>query len=209
MHNGFVNIDDEKMSKSLGNFFTLREIFRDFDPLAVRFFLLSAHYKAPLNFTREALEQAQNGLQRYNDFILRLVDAAGDRPAAPSPGTAGAVDRARAGFQEGMDEDMNISRALAVLAELVRDMNARLDRGELSPGDAAALLGFFREVDGVLGVFTFGRGILPGEIEALIRERREARERREFARADAIRDQLAARGIILEDTREGTRWKRG
>jgi cysteinyl-tRNA synthetase len=210
MHNGFLNIDQEKMSKSLGNFFTLREIFKEFDPLAVRFFLLSAHYKAPLNFNREALQQSESGLRRFNDFILRLDEAAGAGSGNShlSPETAASVRRAQAGFQEGMDDDMNVSRSMAALAELMRDVNIHLDRGSVSSADASALLEFFREIDGVLGVFTFKRGMLSEEVEKLIDQRREARIQKDYARADRIRDQLAEQGIVLVDTRGGTRWKR-
>jgi cysteinyl-tRNA synthetase len=211
MHNGFLNIDDEKMSKSLGNFFTLREIFKDFDPLAVRFFLISAHYRAPLNFSREALEQAVNGLERFNNFILRLQEAAGEMESgagAVSPGLRGAVQQIKDKFNEGMDDDLNVSRSLAALADLVREMNIRLDESRISGGEAVYLIDFFREMDEVLGVFRFQREILPEEIEQLIQERVEARKRRDFARADQIRDQLAEQGVMLEDTKEGTRWVR-
>jgi cysteinyl-tRNA synthetase len=215
MHNGFLNIDDEKMSKSLGNFFTLRDIFKRHAPLAVRFFLLSAHYRAPLNFSQENLEHAENTLRRYNDFILRVTEIAdrsgGDEvdPAGRAvPALRAAVGSAREGFESGLDDDLNISRALAAFADFVKSVNSGIDDGRISPADAREVLAFMRKIDSVLGVFTFERGMLPEKIEELIEERTRAREERNYKRADEVRDLLLNRGVALEDTREGTRWKR-
>jgi cysteinyl-tRNA synthetase len=220
MHNGFLNIDDEKMSKSLGNFFTLRDIFKLHASLAVRFFLLSVHYRAPLNFSEENLEHAENTLRRYNDFIQRVQEIAersggdeadpawGQAPVVPSPAVRAAIGRAREGFEGGLDDDLNISRALAAVADFVKTVNSGIDDGRISPADAREVLAFMNRVDSVLGVFTFERGLLPEEIEELIQERVRAREERDYKRADEIRDLLLSRGVGLEDTREGTRWKR-
>jgi cysteinyl-tRNA synthetase len=220
MHNGFLNIDDEKMSKSLGNFLTLRDTFERYPPATVRFFLVSAHYRAPLSFSNESLEQAGRALGRYNDFILRLREIAeGDAPGDRRPGTeagsgkpAGEISdlirTARSGFEEAMDDDLNVSRALASLSELVREANLLIDEGRLTGADAASVLDFMRDVDRVLAVFTFETGMLPAEIERLIEERAAARRDRNFARADEIRDDLLGRGIVLEDTPSGTRWKK-
>jgi len=222
MHNGFLNIDNEKMSKSLGNFFTLREIFKKYDPLTVRFFLLSAHYKAPLNFSLENLDHAKHTLSRINDFILRVSEAAGTRSEVRSETDGGASGRKQGGeshrvqtliertggeFESGMDDDLNISKALAAVSLFTRDINTLLERGELSITDALTALDFMKDINSVLGVFTFERKILPGEIEKLIREREEARKQKDYARADEIRQVLLRRGVVLEDTREGTRWK--
>jgi cysteinyl-tRNA synthetase len=209
MHNGFLNIEDEKMSKSLGNFFMLRDAFKHYSPSAVRFFLLSAHYRAPLNFSRENLEHAENTLKRYNDFILRLMELAEKQ----SDGEAGKtlqdlINRTRLGFEEGLDDDLNISKALASIADLIRAVNSSIDGGEVTPPEASMVLDFLRKVDEVLGVFTFEQEMLPVEIEKLIEEREVARKNRNFARADQIRDMLLERSIVLEDTKEGTRWKR-
>jgi len=209
MHNGFLNIEDEKMSKSLGNFFTLREIFERHAPLSVRFFLLAAHYRAPLNFSEESLEHAENTLRRYNDFILRITEIAEKKGEGRADGTVlNLLNRAREGFASGLDDDLNISKALASIADLVKAINSRIDDGLVGPADAEAVLEFMRRVDSVLGIFSFEREILPGEIERLIEERTRARQERNFTRADEIRDMLFERGIALEDTREGTRWKR-
>jgi cysteinyl-tRNA synthetase len=208
MHNGFLNIDDEKMSKSLGNFFTLRDVFKHFSPQAVRFFLLSAHYRAPLNFSEENLKHAENTLRRYNDFIGRVFEIA-DKPGNETGGTVSRlVDEVFAGFEAGLEDDLNISRALAAVAEFVRVINAEIGKEGVRPGDARNVVDCMRRIDSVLGVFSFEQEMLSDEIEELIGERKAARAHRDFARADEIRDLLIKRGIALEDTREGTRWKR-
>lgn len=220
MHNGFLKIENEKMSKSLGNFFTLREIFKKYSPAVVRFFLLSTHYRAPLNFSFEALDQAENALQRYNDFIVRIMDvreSAGVSSIAEDSNPVKfkeleiigkLVASTKKGFCEAMDDDLNISRALAEISEFVRKVNIMIDRNEIGPGEAEMVYGFMKEINSVLGVFTLERELLPEEIEELIRKRAEARKVRNFAEADRIRDELMKMGIILEDTKEGTRWKR-
>jgi len=220
MHNGFLKIENEKMSKSLGNFFTLREIFKKYSPAVVRFFLLSTHYRAPLNFSFEALDQAENALQRYNDFIVRIMDvreSAGVSSIAEDSTPLESkelevfgklVASTKKGFCEAMDDDLNISRALAEISEFVRKVNIMIDRNEIGPGEAEMVYGFMKEINSVLGVFTLERELLPEEIEELIRKRAEARKARNFAEADRIRDELMKMGIILEDTKEGTRWKR-
>lgn len=209
LHNGFLNIDDEKMSKSLGNFFTLRDVFKRYTPPAVRFFLLSAHYRAPQNFSEENLQHAENTLKRYNDFILRVMEITGKGPT----GEVGEVMRdlienAKQGFEEGLDDDLNISKALAFIADLIRAVNSSIDRGSVTPSEAASVISFLQNINEVLGIFSFEREMLPEEIEALIEERTRARTEKNFARADEIRDTLLERGIVLEDTRDGTRWKK-
>jgi cysteinyl-tRNA synthetase len=225
MHNGFLNIDNEKMSKSLGNFFTLREVFEKFSPLAVRFFLMSAHYRAPLNFSEDTLKQAAQALSRFDDFIQRVSEIASKQAVAGKPAvsgppaTAGAapagrspaaalVERARAGFEEGLDDDLNISRALAALSDFLRDVNTLIDKGELAPGGARAVVDFMKKTDSVLGVLTFGRELLPEEVERRIEERLQARKAKDFRKADTIRRELLELGILLEDTPDGTRWKK-
>ncbi|MBN2322557.1 MAG: cysteine--tRNA ligase [Spirochaetes bacterium] len=208
MHNGFLNIDNEKMSKSLGNFFTLRQAFELFSPKAVRFFLISSHYRAPLNFSEETLRQAEAALQRFNDFIGRVAEAKqGERGGTAETIDAG-IRRAREGFTEGLDDDLNVSKALAALSDFVRDVNVLMEKGELGSESAGLVIEFMKEIDKVLGVFSFEKKKLDGEIEKLIEERIFARRKKEFARADAIRDRLLKMGIVLEDTKDGTRWKR-
>jgi cysteinyl-tRNA synthetase len=208
MHNGFLNIDNEKMSKSLGNFFTLREAFKHFSPAVVRFFLLSSHYRAPLNFSEETLRGAEATLSRYNDFIRRVSEVS----ASSKQGGAGSIDsivkRAREEFIKGLDDDLNISKSLAALSELVKEINIMIGREDLGSEDAQKVLSFMREMDEVLAVFSFERETLDKEIELLIEERNLARKKKEFEKADRIREKLLEIGIVLEDTKDGTRWKR-
>lgn len=209
LHNGFLNIDNEKMSKSLGNFFTLRDAFKHYSPSAVRFFLLSAHYRVPLNFSEENLQHAENTLQRYNDFIRRLMELS----EKSADGRAGREVRdlvagTKHGFEEGLDDDLNISKALASIAELVRTVNSTIDAGSMGSAGAGLVLDFLRKVDEVLGIFSFAQDMLPEEVERLIEEREARRKEKNFARSDEIRDMLLERGIVLEDTKDGTRWKK-
>ena len=209
MHNGFLNIDNEKMSKSLGNFFTLRDAFEHYSPSAVRFFLLSAHYRVPLNFSGENLQHAENTLKRYNDFIGRLLEIS-EKSAGGKAGKQmqDLLARTKRGFEEGLDDDLNISKALASIAELVRTVNSTIEAGGMIPAEAGLVLDFLRKVDEVLGIFSFAREMLPEEIERLIEEREIRRKEKDFARADEIRDMLIERGIVLEDKKDGTRWKK-
>ncbi len=211
MHNGFLNVDNEKMSKSLGNFFTLREVFEKYSPRVVRYFLLSAHYKAPLNYTENSLKQAESALSRYDDFILRLMDVMdkqGRRNSKPEERVLSIIDESRREFEAGMEDDLNISRSLAGISELIRKINVLIDKSSVHYEDAEAVLNFMKSVDSVLGFFKFERDILPEEIEKLIQERAEARKKKDFKKADEIRAKLLDMGIVLEDTKDGTRWKK-
>jgi len=215
MHNGFVRVDDEKMSKSLGNFFTIREVLQRFDPEVVRCFILRAHYRSPLNYSDAHLEDARAAL-------LRLYGALGEGDG-PS---AGAVDWSEAHalrFREAMDDDFNTPDALAVLFDLAGEIHrASLDaeradglRRQLSA--LAALLGLLRRpprevrrtgLVGVLAAEAADAGLDDAEIDRLIAERAAAKKARDFARADQIRGELAEQGVVLEDTPSGTTWRR-
>ena len=212
MHAGAVRVDNEKMSKSLGNFFTIREVLARYHPEVVRFFLVSSHYRSPINYSEANLIEARNGLDR---FYSALRDFASVEAAEKSELRASQVFEQ---FQAAMDDDFNSREALAALHELVRLLNAAARAGERDRADvlAAQLKGFGM----VLGLFRddperYLKGAEPEgdmtaeDIEALIEERLQARRDRDFGRADQIRDELAARGIVLEDTREGTSWRRG
>ncbi|HHJ14301.1 MAG TPA: cysteine--tRNA ligase [Gammaproteobacteria bacterium] len=203
IHNGFVQVDEEKMSKSLGNFFTVREILQRYRPEEVRYFILASHYRSPLNYTDENLEQARGALQRLYT-ALRGLDI--DPEAAPETDYA-------ARFMAAMNDDFNTPEALAVLFELARAVNRARDAGEASLGRLAATL---YVLGGRLGLLQddperYLQGGGEGDdarIAQLVAQREAARARREWAEADRLRDELTAQGIELEDTPRGTRWRR-
>ena len=208
LHCRFLILDDRKMSKSAGNFYTLGDLLeRGQDPRTIRYLLLSTHYRRLLKFSFEALAAAAATLSRLDEFALRLQE---ERfPEGSGEGLAEAVESCRGGFVEAMDDDINISEALAAIFNLVREFNTAADAGRLRAADAAAALALLRELDGVLGVLCFEPERLGDEeIERLIEERNDARARRDFATADEIRDSLAERGIVLRDTPDGTRWRK-
>ena len=209
MHNAFLNIDGTKMSKSLGNFFTVREVSEKYDLQVLRFFMLSAHYRSPLNFSAELMQSAKNGLDRILTAVWRVDELLASAPAGEMPAEQKtAVDELVKKFEDAMDDDFNTADGIAALFELVKLANTVLD--EKSAKDAVA---YFSEkmhtLCDVFGIVTEKKEeILDAEIEALIEERQAARKAKNFARADEIRDQLAAQGILLKDTREGVKWSR-
>ncbi len=210
MHNGFLNIDNVKMSKSLGNFFTVREISEKYDLQVLRFFMLSAHYRSPLNFSADLMAASKNGLERILTAVDRLKDLSGTGGAIreeekPVAEQADALVRK---FEDAMEDDFNTADAVSAIFELVRLANISVDEAS-SEGLIDYVRTKIETLCGVLGIITEReKEILDSDIEALIEERQAARKARDFARADAIRDQLAAQGILLEDTREGVKWKR-
>jgi cysteinyl-tRNA synthetase len=214
MHNGFVRVDDEKMSKSLGNFFTIREVLKKYDPEVVRYFILGSHYHSPLNYAEDSLENAKAALTRLYTALKDLPPA-----TAPVPVDAGGVITTyEQSFFAAMDDDFNTPIALAVLFDLARDIN-RLQVTD--PPHAHALGGELRKLAGILGLLqrapqaflqgspAAAAGLSAAEIEALIRERVAARKNKQWAESDRIRDQLKAGGVILEDAGGGTTWRRG
>lgn len=212
MHNGFLNIDNRKMSKSLGNFFTVREISEKYDLQILRFFMLSAHYRSPLNFSAELMEAAGNGLERIltaAEHIRHLLGAAKETAMTEAER---ALYEESAKYQEkfdaAMEDDCNTADAVSAVFELVKFINTNAS-SENSRAFLEKLLGRLQTLCDVLGILTEKEEVLlDAEIEKLIEERQVARKEKNFARADEIREQLAAKGIILKDTREGVTWKR-
>lgn len=212
VHNGYININNEKMSKSKGNFFTVRDIAKHYDLEVVRMFMLMAHYRSPVNFSDELLGQAQNALERlYNAKYQMEYLLENNKSEAASEDEKTWMDNLaqyKKGFIDAMNDDLNTADAIAAIFELVRDTNSNLS--EASSREAVkAALDLFKELTGVIGLAAKEKETdLEAEVEALIAQRQEARKNKDFALADEIRDALLAKGIILEDTREGVKWKK-
>jgi cysteinyl-tRNA synthetase len=235
VHHAFVRINDEKMSKSLGNFLTIEEILKRLAPEAVRLFLVGTHYRSPLDFTEQGLADAARASTRIHETAARLEEALGDAAggtataavaatagsgaASPASALPAAVRRYRDEFTAAMDDDLNSPRALAAIFDEIREVNRLLDAGERDElaahlrnlGDMAGVLGVLRTparayLDEEKGRHLTTSGIDPAEIERLIAERAAARKARDFRRADEIRDALLARGIALKDGAAGTSW---
>ncbi|HVR38019.1 MAG TPA: cysteine--tRNA ligase [Thermoanaerobaculia bacterium] len=212
IHGEHLNIDQQKMSKSLGNIYTLREIREmGYDPLALRYALLSVPHRTKLNFTTQSLEDAKNAIARIESFLLRLDELANSGPKDAAH--LHEADDALLGkfindFEEAMDDDLNTAGALAALFTFIRDANTAIDAGNISPADAEGMRAALLKIDPVLDIFPKRDAVLDADIEALIDARNAARKARNFAESDRIRDELLAKGILLEDTSAGTRWRR-
>lgn len=214
MHNAFVNVDNEKMSKSLGNFFTVRDIVEKFPYEVIRFFILSGHYRMPINFSDELLKSAQNGLDRIStavetsEFILNHQEEAGLVPTADaSAELSGAVSEAKASFIANMDDDMNTADAITSVYSLVRVLNTHLTAKDVSAADIKVAADMICELMNVLGldiraILNKDSGI-PSEVMDLVNQRVEAKKNKDFARADALRDQVSEMGYQIKDTPQG------
>jgi len=209
MHNGYININNQKMSKSLGNFFTVREILERFDGEVVRFFMLSAHYRNPINFSEDMLKQAQSALERLYNCKANLLHAMENAPTNELSKEEGdfvqKLAEFKGRFEEAMDDDINTADALAAIFDMVRDINSQLNPHS-SKQFAEKAYALLDELTGVLGLLRKDpRQELDPEIKALIEKRQQARKAKNWALADQIRDELKSRGIILEDTPQGVR----
>ncbi|MEN1968913.1 cysteine--tRNA ligase [Lentibacillus sp. N15] len=212
MHNGYINIDNEKMSKSLGNFVLARELIEQHDPQVIRFFMLSVHYRNPINFSEELLKGAENSLERIKTAYYNLgyrkqtsmnLDADTNRWLEK-------IDDLKKQFESEMDDDFNTANAISVLFDLTKEANLYLESEQTATNVIDAFQTTIAELLGILGLtLETKEELLDEEIEALIQERIEARKNRDFQHADEIRDTLKQKQIILEDTPQGTRWKRG
>lgn len=212
MHNAFLNIDNRKMSKSLGNFFTVREISEKYDLQVLRFFMLSAHYRSPLNFSAELMEAAKNGLERILTAVERLDDAA--KKVTAEVFTADEekyMEEAKAlvaKYEAAMEDDFNTADAIAALFELVKLSNTTVGDGS-SKAYVDYLKKTIHDLSDIMGIITERKAeVLDSEVEQLIADRQAARKAKDFAKADQIRNQLLDMGIELKDTREGVKWKR-
>lgn len=211
MHNGFLNINNKKMSKSAGNFFTVREIGEKYPLQVIRFFMLSAHYRTPLNFSDTLVESAKTGLDR----ILTAIDLCREMAAKEETGSLTDAEKEHFAnvealvkkFEDAMEDDFNTADAVSAIFEIVRESNSTVK--DFSADYAKKVLKVLEDLCGVLGIETTKEEeILDEEIEKLIEERQAARKNKDFARADEIRDQLLEQGIVLKDTREGVKWSR-
>ncbi|MBI5397010.1 MAG: cysteine--tRNA ligase [Verrucomicrobia bacterium] len=204
LHCAHLMVNGQKMSKKLGNFYTLRDLIaKGFTGRELRYALLGEHYRRPLNFTLEGVEAARASLARIDELLVKLQELAGD--AAPSPAGMPAL---LAGFEAALDDDLNVSGALGVVFDFIRDTNKALASGVLKAADAAAVLQAWRRLDTVLGLGMPQRADAPADIVALAGQRQAARKAKDFKRADQLRDELKARGWVIEDTPKGPKLKR-
>lgn len=214
IHNGFININNEKMSKSAGNFFTVRDIVKQFDYEVIRFFMLSAHYRSPINFSDELLEQAKNGLDRIYNCIDNLEylksHAAGTQMSDEEKDLMKRLQERKSEFIQAMDDDLNTADAIASIFEIVKEVNSGITATTNSSLEIIEIsLSLIKELGGVLGIAQKEQDKgLDAEIEELISMRQQARKEKNWKLADEIRDKLKGMGIVLEDTPQGIKWKR-
>ena len=207
LHNEHLLVEGRKMAKKFGNFYTLRDLLgKGYDPIAIRYLLLSSHYRGQFNFTFEALDAAGVAVERLRNFVRRLQDAQGE---GSSGKVAELLRGVQQGFGEAMDDDLNVSVALAVLFDFVREMNVLLDDDVVSKNEADEVVAVLKRFDGVLGVVgeVEAEEALPKEAEVLIAKREAARKAKDWATADALRVRLSELGVVVEDTAQGVRWR--
>ncbi|MFC5653002.1 cysteine--tRNA ligase [Paenibacillus solisilvae] len=213
MHNGYIHINNEKMSKSLGNGITVNELVKRLKPAVIRYFMLSAHYRSPLNFSEETIAQAENSVDRVINCVINLhhrLSVAVSTDDEETEALRGRVKAIKEQFQTKMDDDFNTPDAITALFDLVSETNQHLQRPIVSAESLQLLVDTFESFDQILGLLPalHKEGLLDADVDALIVERVEARKSKNWARADEIRDLLAEQGIVLEDTPQGIRWRR-
>lgn len=206
MHNEHLQVEGKKMSKRFGNFYTLRDLLaKGYDPITIRYLLISTHYRQQFNFTFEGLESSKAAVERLRNFVRRLHEV---QNGTGTEKVATLTAKLEACFGGSMDDDLNIGIALSSLFDFVREMNSLLDANLVSKEEAAIVIGLMKRIDGVLGVIgeVKAEEALSSDIDALVQKREEARKAKNWKEADAIRAQLKAMGIVLEDTAQGIRW---
>ncbi len=213
LHNGFIQINQEKMSKSLGNFFTLRDIFKKYAPQAVRYLFLQTHYRSPIEFSDALLRQSANSLARIHDFMRRLRNYADENSemdkSRPAPANLGEfLEQIQEKFERAMEDDFETAQALAACFDLIKDANRHIDEKTLTREDKEKILNLLKQFDSILGIFEEDQSSPDPEIMALIQKREKARQAKDWAASDRIRDELLKKGIQLEDNPDGTIWKK-
>ena len=205
-HNEHLLVDNHKMSKSLGNFYTLRDLLnKGYNPKAIRYLLLSVHYRVQLNFIEDAVKAAENSIRRLEDFMIKLKEI---KNYIKNKNIEKLVQKTKKEFEKEMDDDLNISNALAHVFEFVKEINTLMMENKIGKNDAKKITKLMSDFNKVLGVLEEKEEKLNKEIKKLIEEREKARKEKNYEKADKIRQQLKDKGIILEDTKEGVRWKR-
>ncbi len=206
LHGAFVNVDNRKMSKSLNNFFTAREILEKYDNEVVRLFMLSGHYRTQINFTMELLDSAKASLERMYNALTRLNGFLASASEGTDAKTVEMIDAYKARYIEKMDDDFNTADAISVIFELIREINTGIDETS-GKGTIDYAMSVLRELGKPIGIMQNEvGGSLEREVEELIEKRQQARKDKNFKLSDSIRDELSARGIVLEDTPQGVRW---
>jgi len=200
MHNGFINVNNEKMSKSLGNFFTLRDIFKKYDPKVVRFFVLQTHYRMPCNFADILLDQAKSSLERINRFVENVYNANGIHYNISDK-----IEKAAAGFEKSMDDDFDTSGALASIYEFIKEINTLIDQGKIDDANKKEIISFLKRIDSVFNVMNFDikKIEIPDEIKKIAEEREKARKVKDWEKSDRLRNEIKEKGYEIIDGKDG------
>ncbi|MEM0360218.1 MAG: cysteine--tRNA ligase [Candidatus Diapherotrites archaeon] len=207
LHTGFLNVEGQKMSKSLGNFITIPELLKEFDAASFRFFIASTHYKSRINFSKKEMQKYTVTLKKFNEFIRRLQEISTEQgsPAAVER----AIEKAKNNFLKEMDDDFNFPNAWSAIFAFESEMNKLIAAGKVGRKEAEKAISFLKEINSIFEVFSFDiQESLDSEIESKIAERERLRKEKKFAEADKIREELKAKGIILLDTPEGVKWRK-